>query len=281
LLLVLFFTYFNEYSLFVSKQDPAMEIVLDERPRESILVAAPTNETEQKIQPKDEARFKSSQTQRTELETWKRPTQPQDFRTNVHLESGGQKGDTETQETETSQTQTDEGDWAINDQRKPLPLPGFGNSGERAQVPSYVQDSLPPGVRLGNVTSLNTDQHKYYSFNHRLLSRFIPVWGRQVRRALYQWLDENNAPGVSKVWVTNVEIIMDPTGEIIEVQPFRLSGLWSIDEAAIESFKQIRQVPNPPKELVDENGYIHLQFQTEVYWVPQPGMRYQGGGPGR
>ncbi len=72
---------------------------------------------------------------------------------------------------------------------------------------------------------------------------------------------------------------MDEKGEIIEVQPFRLSGFWSMDNATIESFKKVKNVPNPPEEMIDENGYIHLQFQTEVLWVPQPHLRFQGGQP--
>jgi DNA primase catalytic subunit len=157
-----------------------------------------------------------------------------------------------------------------------LILPGFGSTSSRPLIPAYVQQRLPPGVRLGNVTALNTDQHRFYSFNQRLLSRFIPLWGDRVRSALYQWIKENNSPSVSKTWVTNVEVIMNEKGEVLDVQPFRLSGLWSIDEASINSFKDVRNVPNPPSEMVDENGYIHLQFQTEVLWIPQPGVRFTG-----
>ena len=76
-------------------------------------------------------------------------------------------------------------------------------------------------------------------------------------------------------------LVKDKKGEIIDIQPFRLSGLWAIDQSAIKAFKMVKNVPNPPEEMVDENGYIHLQFQTEVLWVPQPGVRFQGGGPGQ
>ena len=281
-LLVLVATYWGDFQLLVSKQDETMEIVFNERSNEQIFVASEPTQEEPKQKPEKEVKFKSSQTQRTELETWKRPTQKQDFSTNILLENGGQGGEEDKEPMSEQEQETfADGDYYTEDNRKPLKLPGYGSRDTRPTVPNYIQETLPPGVRLGNITSLNTDQHRYYSFNNRLLSRFVPLWGRQVRQALFQWLNENNSPGISKVWVTNVEIIMDASGEIIDVQPFRLSGLWPIDQAAIDSFKKVRQVPNPPKELVDENGYIHLQFQTEVYWVPQPGVRYHGGGPGQ
>lgn len=256
-----------------------MEIVLTEDTKndQPVFVQAPQNQKVEKEKPKDEVKFKSNQTQRTELETFKAPDQIADMQAN--LESGGGNNgkteETKPEEVEPEKT-TENGD--LQSERRPLELPGMGNSTSRS-IPAYVQQQLPPGVRLGNVTSLNTDENKYYSFNQRLLARFIPLWGNSVRSALYQWLNENNYPPISKTWVTNVEIIMDEKGEILDVQPFRLSGLWSIDNAAINSFKKIKNVPNPPKEMVDENGYIHLQFQTEVLWIPQPGVRYHGGGP--
>ncbi len=284
-LLVLLFQYIDEHKS-DSKQDRPMEIVLlDKKSSNQPMMVQTPDQPESKIKPKKEVQFKSNQTHRTEIETFKKPEfQP---KLQANISSGGNKGtDKKSEGTDKEQNKevkstNDEG-WKVaeeNDSRKPLQLPGFASNSSRPTIPAYVQQQLPPGVRLGNITSLNTDQHRFYSFNQRLLTRFVPLWGNRVRRALYQWLEANNAPPISKAWVTNVEIIMNAKGEILDVQPFRLSGLWSIDNAAIDSFKQIKNVPNPPEEMVDENGYIHLQFQTEVLWVPQPGVRYHGGGP--
>ena len=161
------------------------------------------------------------------------------------------------------------------EQKKPLYVPGFSGGNNRPSLPSFVQQKLPPGVRLGNITALNTDEHRYYSFIQRLLSKFLPLWAERVSVSVYQWARENNSPVISKTWLTQVQVIMDEKGEILEVQPFRLSGRWSIDSATVKSFKKIETVPNPPKEMIDENGYIHLQFQTEVLWIPQPHRPFQ------
>jgi hypothetical protein len=262
---------------FVSNQDTPMEIVFtDPQLQRQMLVPPPSNQDTLKEKPKDEVRFKSDATRRTELETVARP-RPAPIQ--APILSGGQRGE-QNKTNRQKETLSEYGSYKSEDDREVLKLPGFGGPSSQPTVPEFVQQQMPPGVRLGNVTALNTDQHKYYSFNQRLLQRFVPLWGRRVRSALYQWIKENNAPAVSKTWVTNVEVIMDPKGEILEVQPFRLSGLWSIDEASINSFKEVRNVPNPPAEMVDENGYIHLQFQTEVYWIPQPNMRFQSGNEG-
>lgn len=261
----------------VSIQDTPLEIVFQDRSEEPLLIDTSKTKHTKQIKTKKEVKFKSNQTNRTELETWKRPEQQSNIQAN--LNAGG--NNSKSKQTNTNSSSSTQTDIQGSQGRRPLPLPGFGGTNSQPLIPAYVQKQLPPGVRLGNITALNTDQHRFYSFNRRLLSRFIPLWGSRVRNALYKWIQENNSPAISQSWVTNVEVIMNDKGEIIEVQPFRLSGLWPIDNASIGSFKSIKNVPNPPKEMIDENGYIHLQFQTEVLWIPQPRVRYHGGGPGR
>ena len=236
-------------------------------------VQAPDQPEKDQIKPKNEVQFKSNQTRRVELETFKKPDFTPEIQAN--LSSGGQGGKAKEQKEKKEVAKTDS--FYKTEERTPLQLPGFGSTSSRPTIPASVQQQMPPGVRLGNITALNTDQHRFYSFNQRLLSRFVPLWGNRVRSALYKWLQDNKPPAISKSWVTNVEVIMNEKGEILDVKPFRLSGLWGIDNASIESFKQVQNVPNPPQEMVDENGYIHLQFQTEVIWVPQPGVRFTGG----
>lgn len=273
-LIFIYFTYFTPQPN-VSEQDTPMEIVFNEPKQEHILVQAPPKAKEPDVKPKKEVKFKSNATQRTELETF---AQQRPMPIQAPLESGGQGGKSKkSNEQKLQEDLAENGSYYKKDQREVLLLPGYGGTPSHPQIPEYVQQQMPPGVRLGNVTALNTDQYRYYSFNQRLLQRFIPLWGDRVRSALWQWIKENNAPAVSKTWVTNVELILDKKGEVLEVRPFRLSGLWSIDDAAISSFKDVRNVPNPPAEMVDDNGYIHLQFQTEVLWIPQPNMHFQSG----
>ena len=259
--------------------DDSLEIVFTEEQKENVFVQSLPTPNQKQPQPKKEVRLKSDRTNRVDLETWKRPERQAEMQSS--LRSGGKKGNNKKKKNKKESKQqskavADKGDYQVED-RKPLSLPGFSGGEGRPSIPTYVQERLPPGVRLGGITALNTDQHRFYSFNQRLLSRFVPIWGERVRRALYQWLKDNNAPAISKSWVTNVEVIMNKEGEILDVQPFRLSGLWSIDQASIESFQGVKNVPNPPQEMIDENGYIHLQFQTEVLYVPRPGVRFHGG----
>lgn len=266
-------TYYQT-SVDVSKRDEPLELVFNETESDQPMFIEAPEQEESKIKPKKAVKFKSNQTRRVELESFRPPDRPATLQAPMSGQTKPQKIAKKTQQ------RGDGGSFSESkDGRIPLLLPGFQSTSAQPLIPAHVQQKMPPGVRLGNITALNTDQHRFYSFNQRLLSRFVPLWGDQVRRALMNWLAKNNPPSISKSWVTNVEVIMSPKGEILEVQPFRLSGLWSIDNASMNSFRQVKNVPNPPEEMVDENGYIHLQFQTEVLWVPQPGVRFHGGNP--
>ena len=266
----------------VSKQDAPLEIVFqDPRDQKNLFVQAPPSENTLDKKPDKPARLKSDRTQRVELESFKKPILKDAIRASMESARGnGKKKSNNANKKNKNKRRkqvADQGDYFLKKGQVPLELPGFGSASSSPPIPAFVQQQMPDGVRLGSITALNTDQHRFYSFNQRLLTRFIPLWGRRVRAAVHKWLAKNGRPSISKNWVTNVEVIMDDKGQVIDVKPFRLSALWDVDEAAIQSFKDIDQVPNPPLEMIDENGYIHMQFQTQVIYVPQPGMRFQGG----
>ena len=220
---------------------------------------------------KKEADFASNKRRRVELETRARQN-----KTGIKSPiAGGSKASAPQQQQNTAKPQavaeaiSPDGIEYESD-RKPLKLPFSPAPSAQSMLPQYIKEQLPPGVRLGEVTALNTDQHLFYNFHQRLLSRFVPNWGRLVGRAVRQWIDKEGQPKTSKTWVTNIEVIMDPNGEVLDVQHYRLSGYWPIDEAPSQAFsKYVKRIPNPPTQMVDENGYIRLKFQTEVYWVPQ------------
>lgn len=253
----------------VSEQDIPMEIVFEDTKPTLVTVPDQLEDSDDKNN-KKAADFASNKRRRVELETLKRQNKSG---IQSPIAGGGQTRPNPQQKNQ-KQKQT----LAANDPdgieykttRKPLKLPFSQASSAQSLLPQYVKEQLPPGVRLGEVTALNTDQHLFYNFHQRLLSRFVPNWGRLVGRAVRQWIEREGQPKTSKTWVTNIEVIMDPSGEVLDVQHYRLSGYWPIDEAPSKAFaKHVRRIPNPPTQMVDENGYIRLKFQTEVYWVPQ------------
>jgi len=157
--------------------------------------------------------------------------------------------------------------------RIPLALPNTSLSSIRPGSSLFdLQQLLPPGYKIksAEITSLNSDKNKFYIFDKRLANGAIPIWYRDAFKAVVAFLQENPNNTTSRSWSTNVEVIIDKTGEIIEVQPYRLSGTWRFDKAPINAFKTFAKAPNPPKEMLDENGFAHLRYNFTVNLIYTP-----------
>lgn len=135
--------------------------------------------------------------------------------------------------------------------------------------PSTFGEALPQDMPVGSFTSLNTDRNTFYSFYARVedLTRFR--WDVNVRRAVdrlsptaMQFLNNR------RVWVTQVEFLLDRSGELKSVLLMKESGFPEFDKAAINAFKEARIFPNPPQEMLQSDGYIHLKYSFHVNWAP-------------
>lgn len=137
-----------------------------------------------------------------------------------------------------------------------------------------LQNYMPKELQIGDVAALNTDQNLYFTFYRRMAEKVIWPWIQNVTTGFEKLKREGQLPYSDKVWTTIVEVILDPQGKVLSVTPLQLSGQWEIDGAPNKAFKQARNFPNPPTEMVGEDGYIRIRYKFVVYYSPQ-GM----GGP--
>ena len=153
---------------------------------------------------------------------------------------------------------------------KPAPffpqiLPQFKNVGL-----STLGEKLSPSIKVGSFTALNTDRHLYYSFYMRIEDQIRHLWEKGVQRSLvtlkrypYQVRDKNK-----KQWKTDIWITLSKKGLVKKVLIKKSSGSTLLDEAAARSFRQSKIFPNPPKDLISENGDVDLQYRFYVHWNP-------------
>ncbi len=47
------------------------------------------------------------------------------------------------------------------------------------------------------------------------------------------------------------------------------SGLKSFDQAAVQAFAQARMFPNPPEDMIESDGLIHLKYSFQVHYEPK------------
>jgi hypothetical protein len=153
------------------------------------------------------------------------------------------------------------------DDSKPLPLPNFGSfASQKGQ--STVGEELPPDIKFGEFTALNTDRYLYYSFYARVEEMIRPRWVSLVRNSLFNF--QNSKTKVTQEeWVTRVEIILDRKGYFVRGILHESSGMRDLDIAPVQAFREAWQIPNPPAEMLKEDGNVHMDYQFNVHFIPQ------------
>lgn len=224
-------------------------------------VDAPEN---QKINDdKEKARFLSEEKQRVLLETQAR-------RTGL-TQNGGKplKPDSWMNQKRPAQAQnTEKPRQKSLDGYEPIPLPRPGSQAFN-EAPSLTGELLPDDVSIGDFTALNTDRYQFYSFYARIEELVRFRWESALNRAVDS-MDPGYLRNVvgRKNWKTIVEFWILPDGTYHSAHLLKESGIPAFDQAVVFAFRDARFFPNPPPELVQKDGYIHLQYGFNVHWSP-------------
>ena len=139
------------------------------------------------------------------------------------------------------------------------------NSGVRQRLQSY----LPPELEIGDMVALNTDQNIYYSFYRRMAEKVVWPWAQNVVQGFERLKHRGELGGTNKSWVTIIEVLLDKNGVVVAVEPLQLAGDSDMDNAPIRAFKVAKNFPNPPDEMVDDDGYIRIRYRFVVHYNPQ------------
>src|SRR5690606_23523250 len=94
-------------------------------------------------------------------------------------------------------------------------------------------------------------------------------WESQVYAAIESFDRSTLLSASNKNWFSQVEFLLDKTGALKQAIIMKESGIKKFDLAAINAFREARIFPNPPQEMVQEDGYIHLKYTFNVnYHAP-------------
>lgn len=133
---------------------------------------------------------------------------------------------------------------------------------------STVGESLPTDVKVGSFTSLNSDRYVFYTFYARIEEQIRFRWTAHAKEAINQFDLAAAVNFGNQDWVTHIEILLDPSGTVQKAILMKSSGLTVFDNACIRAFQEARVFPNPPKEMIQEDGYIHLKYSFLVNYSP-------------
>ena len=133
---------------------------------------------------------------------------------------------------------------------------------------SRTMDFLP-GIESGSHTLLNTKEFTYYSYFSRMKEQLYWRWTQYFKTELYPFLIKlNTKKNTQKLFSTSLYVHLSPQGEIQDIRIVQSSGAEDIDSAALHAFLSAAPFPNPPKELIEEDGYIHIRQSFHLYISP-------------
>ena len=156
---------------------------------------------------------------------------------------------------------------------RPLVVPGF--AGLEHGVSTFGNDA-PEDVKIGNFTALNTDRQLYYSFYSRIEEAIRHRWATYVRASLYEIETGQVKAHIRDRSTTRLEVLLDRQGNFVKAMMTEGSGFRPFDVAPVQAFREASRFPNPPAEMVKDDGLIHIYYAFTVDIIPQ----YASGGRG-
>jgi hypothetical protein len=130
--------------------------------------------------------------------------------------------------------------------------------------PSTSSDHLDT-VQDGPMTALNTEQFTYYNFFSRIEERVRPIWERNLQTTERRLQPTDIRHMVNRTLISRLEVLLDDKGLYVDSHLLVSSGFPEIDRDAIAAFAEARYYPNPPRELVKEDGRIHLFYDLRFF----------------
>lgn len=141
-------------------------------------------------------------------------------------------------------------------------MPSFGGLEKGI---STFGESVPDDVKFGELTALNTDRHLFYTFYARMEEKIRFRWVTYARAAVYSLgADPRKATG-RDIWVTKLEVLLDRDGHYQRSILHSSSGIRSLDQAPLQAFRDAGQFPNPPQEMIKDDGLIHIYYSFSVH----------------
>lgn len=133
-------------------------------------------------------------------------------------------------------------------------IPSMGVLAKIAGAP--MNDHIE-GVDEGDGTFLNTREFKYASFFNRMKRGIAQHW--QPQREYRRRDPTGNIYGV-RTRTTVLEVTLKSDGSLEDVEVTQSSGLDFLDNVAISAMRSAQPFPNPPKGMMNEDGYIVFGF---------------------
>lgn len=125
--------------------------------------------------------------------------------------------------------------------------------------------ALSKDIPFGNQTILNTDKVRYASFVNRIADEIYHPWVEAAERVARDYLTGRRKIEAN-LYITRLRITLDEEGAIQGIQVLDSSGILELDEAPKKAFWEMEPFPNPPDQLVENDGFVRLTYEFQFEW---------------
>lgn len=129
------------------------------------------------------------------------------------------------------------------------------SQGLASSTNDYLKD-VKPSIE----TMLNTREFVYYTYYQRIRSQLRQYWEPSIRAKVKKIFAQGRSIASTSDHITKVIIVLNADGNLIKVQVVENSGVYDLDEAAVEAFKAAEPFPNPPKGMMESDGTIKIRW---------------------
>jgi len=130
----------------------------------------------------------------------------------------------------------------------------YNDHGVVASSNDFVED-----IPLGDFTRINTTENKYFGFYNRIRERLEKHWGSTIKNRARTLYKKGRRMPASETLITGLTVFLNEKGQIVEIKISGSSGMFDLDEAAVESFNKAGPFPNPPKGMM-VNGIAQINW---------------------
>jgi TonB family protein len=247
-----------------------IEVVLqDKKETQQIVRQADAPEDQQETKVYDPARFLSEKKQRVVLETQAKETGKTQNRTPTMPRYQRELLEKKIKEQLQTLAKESDGEITINKRTKGENYKPMELFPKDQYMRSTVGDALPSDVSVGDFTALNTDQYQFYTFYARVEDLVRFRWENHVRNAIDYFDRRRVIKNISqKTWITQIEFLINAQGHLVKAILLKESGVPQFDQSSVRAFEDAKVFPNPPKEMIQSDGFIHLRYSFHVYFNP-------------
>jgi protein TonB len=129
----------------------------------------------------------------------------------------------------------------------------------------------------GERTLLSTREYKFFGYYQRIKDLLRQYWKPNIEHQMARLWGKGKQVKEDEL-VTRVLVLLDENGKLTKISKLASSGYIELDEAAVEAFQAAAPFPNPPKAMLDEDGFVRINWDFILTTDNSPRIQFRNVG---